>query len=87
MSESKLLPLIGSTDLDNLLDEQLLHPLPNLVPGPVDVSRWTIYGYDANLWATETIHPHNLLELRQRVITVSLKTMKFVNNFLKLNID
>ena len=36
---------------------------------------------DANLWATETEkNPKYILELLQRVITVSLETMKIVNN-------
>ena len=43
---------------------------------------------DANLWATETMHnPRYPLELLQRVITVSLETMKIVNNLPKLDID
>ena len=43
---------------------------------------------DANLWATETMHnPRYPLELLQRVITVSLETMKLVNNLPKLDID
>ena len=43
---------------------------------------------DANLWATETMHnPRYPLELLQRVITVSLETMKIVNNLPKLEID
>ena len=43
---------------------------------------------DANLWATETMHnPRYVLELLQRVITVSLETMKIVNNLPKLEID
>ena len=42
---------------------------------------------DANLWATETMHnPRYPLELLQRVITVSLETMKIVNNLPKLEI-
>ena len=42
---------------------------------------------DANLWATETMHnPRYALELLQRVITVSLETMKIVNNLPKLEI-
>ena len=43
---------------------------------------------DANLWATETMHNAAYpLELLQRVITVSLETMKIVNNLPKLEID
>ena len=43
---------------------------------------------DANLWATETMNnPRYPLELLQRVITVSLETMKIVNNLPKLEID
>ena len=42
---------------------------------------------DANLWATETMNnPRYPLELLQRVITVSLETMKIVNNLPKLEI-
>lgn len=43
---------------------------------------------DANLWATETIGDAKYpLELFQRVITVSLETMKIVNALPKLDID
>jgi predicted helicase len=43
---------------------------------------------DANLWATETMNnPRYPLELLQRVITVSLETMKIVNSLPKLEID
>lgn len=43
---------------------------------------------DANLWATETMgNAKYPLELFQRVITVSLETMKIVNNLPKLDID
>ena len=43
---------------------------------------------DANLWATETMHNAKYpLELFQRVITVSLETMKIVNSLPKLDID
>ena len=43
---------------------------------------------DANLWATETIgNAKYPLELLQRVITVSLETMKLVNALPKLDID
>jgi predicted helicase len=43
---------------------------------------------DANLWATETMgNPRYPLELFQRVITVSLETMKIVNSLPKLDID
>ncbi|MCA9195159.1 MAG: DEAD/DEAH box helicase, partial [Planctomycetales bacterium] len=43
---------------------------------------------DANLWATETMNnPRYPLELLQRVITVSLETMKIVNNLPKLEIE
>jgi predicted helicase len=43
---------------------------------------------DANLWATETMNNAKYpLELFQRVITVSLETMKIVNNLPKLDID
>ena len=43
---------------------------------------------DANLWATETMNnPRYPLELLQRVITVSLETMKIVNGLPKLDID
>jgi len=42
---------------------------------------------DANLWATETMgNPKYPLELFLRVITVSLETMKIVNNLPKLDI-
>lgn len=42
---------------------------------------------DANLWATETMdNPAYPLELFQRVITVSLETMKIVNNLPVLDI-
>lgn len=44
--------------------------------------------YDANLWTTETMsNPRYPLELLQRVNTVSLETMKIVNNLPKLEID
>lgn len=43
---------------------------------------------DANLWATETMNnPKYPLELFQRVITVSLETMKIVNALPTLDID
>lgn len=43
---------------------------------------------DANDWATETMHnPRYPLELLQRVITVSLETMKIVNGLPKLDIE
>lgn len=43
---------------------------------------------DANDYANETMHnPAYPLELFQRVITVSLETMKIVNNLPKLDID
>ena len=43
---------------------------------------------DANLWATETMNnPRYPLELLQRVITVSLETMKIVNSLPPLDID
>ena len=43
---------------------------------------------DANLWATETMgNAKYPLELFQRVITVSLETMKIVNALLALDID
>ena len=43
---------------------------------------------DANLWATETMDNAKYpLELFQRVITVSLETMKIVNALPKLDID
>ncbi|MCF6188679.1 MAG: hypothetical protein L3J49_14545 [Desulfobulbaceae bacterium] len=43
---------------------------------------------DANRWATETVGDAKYpLELFQRVITVSLKTMKIVNALPKLDID
>jgi hypothetical protein len=43
---------------------------------------------DANLWATETMNnPRYPLELLQRVITVSLETMKIVSKLPKLEID
>jgi predicted helicase len=43
---------------------------------------------DANDWAIETMHnPRYPLELFQRVITVSLETMKIVNGLPKLEID
>jgi predicted helicase len=43
---------------------------------------------DANLWATETMNNAAYpLELLLRVITVSLETMKIVNNLPKLEID
>lgn len=43
---------------------------------------------DANLWATETMeNPKYPLELFQRVITVSLETMKIVNALPGLDID
>ena len=43
---------------------------------------------DANLWATETMgNPRYPLELFQRVLTVSLETMKIVNSLPKLDID
>ncbi len=43
---------------------------------------------DANLWATETMNnPSYPLELLQRVITVSLETMKIVNSLPTLDID
>lgn len=42
---------------------------------------------DANDWAIETMHnPAYPLELLQRVITVSLKTIKIVHNLPKLDI-
>lgn len=42
---------------------------------------------DANLWATETMgNPRYPLELFQRVITVSLETMKIVRALPKLDI-
>lgn len=42
---------------------------------------------DANLWATETMeNPKYPLELFQRVITVSLETMKIVNGLPGLEI-
>jgi predicted helicase len=42
---------------------------------------------DANLWATETMNnPRYHLELFLRVITVSIETMKIVNNLPKLDI-
>jgi predicted helicase len=42
---------------------------------------------DANLWATETMgNAKYPLELFQRVITVSLETMKIVNGLPKLEI-
>jgi predicted helicase len=42
---------------------------------------------DANLWARETVqNPAYPLELFQRVITVSLETMKIVNNLPALDI-
>ena len=41
---------------------------------------------DANLWATETMdNPRYPLELFQRVITVSLETMKIVKALPPLN--
>ncbi len=41
-----------------------------------------------NLWATETMgHAKHPLELFQRVITVSIETMKIVNALPKLDID
>ena len=43
---------------------------------------------DANLWATETMNNAAYpLELLQRVVTVSLETMKIVNNLPTLDID
>ena len=43
---------------------------------------------DANLWATETMNnPRYPLELLQRVITVSIETMKIIDNLPKLDID
>ena len=43
---------------------------------------------DANDWANETMHnPRYPLELFQRVITVSLETMKIVNGLPKLEIE
>ena len=43
---------------------------------------------DANLWATETMNDAKYpLELFQRVITVSIETMKIVNSLPKLDID
>jgi predicted helicase len=43
---------------------------------------------DANDWAIETMNnPKYPLELLQRVITVSIETMKIVNNLPKLDID
>ena len=43
---------------------------------------------DANLWATETMgNAKYPLELFQRVITVSLETMKIINKLPKLDID
>ena len=43
---------------------------------------------DANLWATETMNnPRYPLELLQRVITVSLETMKIVHALPRLEID
>lgn len=43
---------------------------------------------DANDWATETMHnPRYPLELLQRVITVSLETMKIVRGLPKLEIE
>ncbi len=43
---------------------------------------------DANLWATETMNnPRYPLELFQRVVTVSLETMKIVNSLPPLDID
>lgn len=42
---------------------------------------------DANDWAIETMgNPKYPLELLQRVITVSLETMKIVNNLPKLDL-
>jgi predicted helicase len=42
---------------------------------------------DANLWATETMHDAAYpLKLFQRVITVSLETMKIVKSLPKLDI-
>jgi predicted helicase len=42
---------------------------------------------DANLWATETMeNPKYPLELFQRVITVSLETVKIVNGLPSLDI-
>ena len=42
---------------------------------------------DANLWATETMgNARYPLELFQRVITVSLETMKIVNGLPKMEI-
>ncbi|MCA9190420.1 MAG: hypothetical protein KDB03_01605 [Planctomycetales bacterium] len=42
----------------------------------------------AGIWATETMNNSRYpLELLQRVITVSLETMKIVNNLPKLEID
>jgi len=43
---------------------------------------------DANLWATETMgNAKYPLELFQRVITVSLETMKIVNALPELHVD
>lgn len=43
---------------------------------------------DANDWANETMHnPRYPLELFQRVITVSLETLKIVNGLPKLEIE
>jgi len=43
---------------------------------------------DANLWALETMHDAKYpLELFQKVITVSLETMKIIRNLLALNVD
>jgi hypothetical protein len=43
---------------------------------------------DANLWATETMNNAAYpLELLQRVITVSLETMKIVDGLPELDID
>ena len=43
---------------------------------------------DANLWATETMDNAKYpLELTQRVIAVSLETIKIVNSLPKLEID
>ena len=43
---------------------------------------------DANLWATETMgNAKYPLELLQRVITVSLETMKIVNGLPELDVD
>lgn len=42
---------------------------------------------DANDWAIETMHnPRCPLELFQRVVTVSLETLKIVNGLPKLDI-